>query len=82
MDNVQTPLFIPASSAAAGPKGSAPGGAPSLNIDDIFGDCFFTPSGETVFLDHDDGGAIGERVREGGRVWVTERDEEPTHPPQ
>ena len=65
MDNVQTPLFVPASSSNSAIKGSGSNGAAvapgtSLNIDDIFGDCFFTPNGETVFLDHDDEGAIGE----------------------
>ena len=63
MDNVQTPLFIPASSTAKGSGLAA--GTPSLNIDDIFGDCFFTPSGETVFLDHEDGDAIGEMCEKG-----------------
>ncbi|GMH60066.1 hypothetical protein TrST_g7692 [Triparma strigata] len=46
--SVKTPFFVSASATGT----SAPGTqAAALNIDDLFGDCFFTPNGETVFLD-------------------------------
>lgn len=52
--NIRPPQFV----AAGVPGLSAPAnaavqtrGTPStLNLDDIFGDCFFTPEGETIFL--------------------------------
>ena len=50
MNNIRPPQFV----AAGGPSSMAqqqqrgtPGG---LNLDDIFGDCFFTPEGEAIFL--------------------------------
>ena len=47
--NNQGGNFPPLSNAAA--TAIATRGTPAtLNLDDIFGDCFFTPEGETVFL--------------------------------
>ncbi|GMH72875.1 hypothetical protein TrLO_g7031 [Triparma laevis f. longispina] len=47
---VKTPFFTQAGASGSG----GAGGAAALNIDDLFGDCFFTPNGETVFLDQSD----------------------------
>lgn len=46
--SASAPVFVSASHAGA------PGNAShtsAINIDDIFGDCFFTPQGDTVFMD-------------------------------
>jgi len=45
--NIQAPLFLPPLSSQAD---QATRGLVSLNLDEIFGDCFFTPDGDTVFL--------------------------------
>jgi hypothetical protein len=46
--NIQTPLFLAPISSTQGDETSK--GLVTLNLDEIFGDCFFTPDGETVFL--------------------------------
>lgn len=43
---VKTPFFTQAGASSSG----GAGGAAALNIDDLFGDCFFTPNGETGTL--------------------------------
>ena len=49
--NIQAPTFSAAPlSAQAQQAVSARGTPATLNLDDIFGDCFFTPEGDTVFL--------------------------------
>ena len=54
--SVKTPFFVSASATGT----SAPGTqAAALNIDDLFGDCFFTPNGETG--ERKEGGGEGER---------------------
>lgn len=49
--NIRPPQFIaagvPAASSSMQQQRGTPGG---LNLDDIFGDCFFTPEGEAIFL--------------------------------
>ena len=52
MNNIRPPQFIAAgvpaaSSSMVQQQRGTPGG---LNLDDIFGDCFFTPEGEAIFL--------------------------------
>ena len=53
MNNIRPPQFIAAGVPAASSsmvqqqQRGTPGG---LNLDDIFGDCFFTPEGEAIFL--------------------------------
>ena len=52
MNDIRPPQFIAASVPAASSsmvqqQRGTPGG---LNLDDIFGDCFFTPEGEAIFL--------------------------------
>lgn len=46
--NIQAPLFLPPVSSSQADETSR--GLVTLNLDEIFGDCFFTPDGETVFL--------------------------------
>jgi hypothetical protein len=47
--NIRPPQFVPAN--MPGSTGAVQRGTPStLNLDDIFGDCFFTPEGEAIFL--------------------------------
>ena len=52
--NIRPPQFIaaglPGLSASAAAAVQSRGTPSTLNIDDIFGDCFFTPEGEAVFL--------------------------------
>ncbi len=52
--NIRPPQFIaagvPGLSASASAAVQSRGTPSTLNLDDIFGDCFFTPEGEAVFL--------------------------------
>ena len=52
--NIRAPQFvaanIPGMSAGAASAVQARGTPSTLNLDDIFGDCFFTPEGEAIFL--------------------------------
>lgn len=52
--NIRPPQFIaaglPGLSASAAAAVQSRGTPSTLNLDDIFGDCFFTPEGEAVFL--------------------------------
>mmetsp|Transcript_28786 Transcript_28786/g.52091 ORF Transcript_28786/g.52091 Transcript_28786/m.52091 type:complete len:457 (-) Transcript_28786:77-1447(-) len=52
--NIRPPQFIaagvPGLSASASAAVQARGTPSTLNLDDIFGDCFFTPEGEAIFL--------------------------------
>eukprot|EP00584_Thalassiosira_punctigera_P017682 CAMPEP_0172559148 /NCGR_PEP_ID=MMETSP1067-20121228/82746_1 /TAXON_ID=265564 ORGANISM="Thalassiosira punctigera, Strain Tpunct2005C2" /NCGR_SAMPLE_ID=MMETSP1067 /ASSEMBLY_ACC=CAM_ASM_000444 /LENGTH=454 /DNA_ID=CAMNT_0013348687 /DNA_START=35 /DNA_END=1399 /DNA_ORIENTATION=+ len=52
--NIKPPQFIaagvPGLSASASAAVQARGTPSTLNLDDIFGDCFFTPDGEAIFL--------------------------------
>lgn len=61
----QAPCFtssVPPMSAATSQAVATRGTPATLNLDDIFGDCFFTPKGDAVFLsdqvDNDNEGAI------------------------
>jgi len=47
--NIQAPLFLPSIMSSQADQASKQG-LITLNLDEIFGDCFFTPDGETVFL--------------------------------
>jgi len=47
---VQPPTFLPPLSSQTQHAVSTRGTPASLNLDDIFGDCFFTPDGDAVFL--------------------------------
>lgn len=55
-NNIRPPQFVPAGVPVPGMSAGAASavqtrGTPSnLNFDDIFGDCFFTPEGEAIFL--------------------------------
>lgn len=62
---MQVPMFASGDDRAPGlshtaAQAVAQRGTPAtLNLDDIFGDCFFTPDGETVFMnDNQDGGVL------------------------
>lgn len=46
LNHIRTPQFIVAGVPAVQQRGTTA----SLNLDDIFGDCFFTPEGEAIFL--------------------------------
>ena len=52
--NIRPPQFVaaglPGLSASAAAAVQSRGTPSTLNLDDIFGDCFFTPEGEAVFL--------------------------------
>lgn len=52
--NIRPPQFIaagvPGLSASASAAVQSRGTPSTLNLDDIFGDCFFTPEGEAIFL--------------------------------
>lgn len=52
--NIRPPQFIaagvPGLSASASSAVQTRGTPSTLNLDDIFGDCFFTPEGEAIFL--------------------------------
>ncbi|KAL7476575.1 hypothetical protein ACHAW6_002428 [Cyclotella cf. meneghiniana] len=52
--NIRPPQFVPANvpgmSASATAAVQTRGTPSTLNLDDIFGDCFFTPEGEAIFL--------------------------------
>lgn len=50
--NIRPPQFVAANMPGmSGAAAAQTRGAPStLNLDDIFGDCLFTPEGETIFL--------------------------------
>ena len=52
--NIRPPQFIaagvPGLSASASSAVQSRGTPSTLNLDDIFGDCFFTPEGEAIFL--------------------------------
>mmetsp|Transcript_22382 Transcript_22382/g.27424 ORF Transcript_22382/g.27424 Transcript_22382/m.27424 type:complete len:483 (+) Transcript_22382:117-1565(+) len=45
-NTIQAPTYSVATQAAVATRGTPS----TLNLDDIFGDCFFTPEGDTVFL--------------------------------
>lgn len=67
--NVQPPNFAPFSSQTQ--QAVATRGTPAtLNLDDIFGDCFFTPEGDAVFLSETapaaTGDNSGQEVNNGG----------------
>lgn len=66
--NVQPPNFAPISSQTQ--QAVATRGTPAtLNLDDIFGDCFFTPEGDAVFLSETTPGASGgnnQEINNGG----------------
>jgi len=53
-NNIRPPQFVAASgpglSANASSAVQSRGTPSTLNLDDIFGDCFFTPEGEAIFL--------------------------------
>jgi hypothetical protein len=53
-NNIRPPQFIaagvPGLSASASAAVQSRGTPSTLNLDDIFGDCFFTPEGEAIFL--------------------------------
>lgn len=58
-NSIQAPTFSAATQHAVATKGTPA----TLNLDDIFGDCFFTPEGDTVFLSEQsnyDSGNLGE----------------------
>lgn len=78
---VTAPNFAPAGGTAGseGAGGAAPqlsastaaavasrGTPATLNLDDIFGDCFFTPEGDAVFLGDQAGGGAGGAQDGGG----------------
>ena len=52
--NIKPPQFVPAGvpglSVSASAAVQSRGTPATLNLDDIFGDCFFTPEGEAIFL--------------------------------
>lgn len=52
--NIRPPQFaaagVPGLSASASAAVQSRGTPSTLNLDDIFGDCFFTPEGEAVFM--------------------------------
>jgi hypothetical protein len=54
VNDIRPPQFIPAGvqglSASTSAAVQARGTPSTLNLDDIFGDCFFTPEGEAIFL--------------------------------
>lgn len=53
-NNIRPPQFIaagvPGLSASNSTAGQTLGTPATLNLDDIFGDCFFTPDGDAIFL--------------------------------
>ena len=53
-NNIRPPQFIaagiPGLSSSNSAGGQALGTPATLNLDDIFGDCFFTPDGDAIFL--------------------------------
>lgn len=51
----QSALGLSSAAAAAVAQRGTPA---TLNLDDIFGDCFFTPEGETVFLNETPDGVV------------------------
>ena len=60
---------LSASTAAAVASRGTPA---TLNLDDIFGDCFFTPEGDAVFLGDQAGGGAGGAQDGGGVVASAE----------
>lgn len=50
MNNIRPPQFIAAGVPAASSSMAQQQRGGGLNLDDIFGDCFFTPEGEAIFL--------------------------------
>lgn len=49
-NNIRPPQFIAGLSASASAAVQQRGTPATLNLDDIFGDCFFTPEGDAIFL--------------------------------
>ena len=78
--NVQAPHFAAAGMSAGAAQAVASRGTPAtLNLDDIFGDCFFTPEGDTVFMGDDGpGGGVGGGVGGGGPGLVGSGEPAPT----
>lgn len=55
-DGIQAPSFLAPLSTNAQLAVSTRGTPSTLNLDDIFGDCFFTPEGDAVFLSEQNNG--------------------------
>jgi PAS domain S-box-containing protein len=76
--NVQAPTFVAPLSKEAQQAVQSRGNPNSLNLDDIFGECFFTPDGDAVFLS-DIGQDSYYNVQASGEQTVTEHASRPTN---
>ena len=76
--NVQAPTFVAPLSKEAQQAVQSRGNPNSLNLDDIFGECFFTPDGDAVFLS-DIGPDSYYNVQASGEQTVSEYASRPTN---
>jgi PAS domain S-box-containing protein len=76
--NVQAPTFVAPLSKEAQQAVQTRGNPNSLNLDDIFGECFFTPDGDAVFLS-DIGQDSYYNVQASGEQTVTDHASRPTN---
>lgn len=69
--NIQPPTFVAPLSQSTEHAVQTRGTPATLNLDDIFGDCFFTPDGDQIFLSENPGALDGSVQTSGEQVVST-----------